>query len=187
MSESWGCMNVSKGGCGGACFSVTVRLLCMYTGNHLCLTALRCERLACVRVWVCMRRQSVCLYEIARLPTQEIIVKMSLGQHSWAVFISACSPSLFFIFLSPLLFSPLSTHVCIVEESDVCVKCVCIQFFEEEVSLCTFSVLACTCERTVCYVRQSVLCGDIWVEKTRTGVPAVGTSFSKDGAALQSS
>lgn len=25
------------------------------------------------------------------------------------------------------------------------------------------------------------------MEKTRTGVPAVGTSFSKDGAALQSS
>lgn len=29
-------MNVSKGGCGGACFSEPVRVPSMPTGNHLC-------------------------------------------------------------------------------------------------------------------------------------------------------
>lgn len=115
----------------------------MYTGNHLCIDS--------HVVWASCVSQCVCEREADR--AQGITVNMSRGQHSWAVFISACSPSLFHLPLSPfsssslpffsLSLSPSPLCVCIVDESDVDHKYVCPWMFGEEGSLCTFSMCVC--------------------------------------------
>lgn len=88
-------------------------------------------------------RQRVCLYAIASQPTQGHCEDELRATHLSCLYLCMLSlPSLIFLF-------SLSTHVCIVEGSNVYQKCVCIQIFEEEGSLCTFSVRARTCERSL--------------------------------------
>lgn len=174
MSKSWGCVlcdcvisAVLRRECGGVCICVTVRQLCMYTANYLCIDS-HVVRASCASQCVCERERAD--------RTQGITVNMNRGQHSWAVFICACSPHLFtssscLLSLSLSLTLPPSLPcVCMVDKSNVKQKCVCTWMFGEEGSLCTFSMWVSVC---VClwrhYVRKCVLWKDIWVVKSSRG------------------
>lgn len=136
-----------------------------------------CEHLAWVLLCVCERERQTELMGSLWRWVEGKTAELSLSLLAF--------PPIFLIFLSSPFY--LSPRLCLCCRRKQCAPEMCAYGCLESWLACANSVCVCACEHTVYCVRRCVLCEDIWGKRSRTGVLAVSTSFSQDGAALQSS